>query len=71
MEPDYDFEAQSVDITNSMQLVIDEYQNSGKREHEYVKGFSATIINLVVQLLNAKGFERNEIIQLVNDEADA
>jgi hypothetical protein len=71
MEPDYNFEADLQDITNSMLLVIDELQNGQRREPDYIEGFVRTITNQLVQLLNARGFERNHIIDIFNDEASA
>lgn len=71
MEPDYDFEAKLLDITNSMQLVIDELQNSGRREPDYIEGFSRTLISFNIQLLTARGFTRQQIIDLHTDEVSA
>lgn len=71
MEPDYDFEAELIDTTNSMQLVIDEVVQSGRRDDSYIEGFSRTLINQIVQVLIARGFERNQISYIVNDEASS
>jgi hypothetical protein len=71
MEPDYDFEAKLQDIGNSLEMVVYELQNSGRREPDYIEGFSRTIINLNIQLLLARGFTRQQIIDLHTDEASA